>query len=327
MKRAGTKASKANAKVESETQSTSVAEPRVVESHVVKQRIVAELRAGVPPFGLHAPIAGGLHNALSKAHELGCTSVQIFSRNPRGWSARPLETEEVEKFRALRAKLKIDPVAVHCNYLVNLAAADDTVREKSILSFREEVERALRIGADYLIVHPGSSKGGCEADGVRTCAESLLASCRDIELTGLMILIENTAGQGECIGYRFEQLAEIKELCRELNLGVCLDTAHAFAAGYDLSAQTDVERMLDELDAAVSLDAVRVVHFNDSKTACGSRVDRHENIGAGLIGTEGLRLVASNARLKHCAFLLETPEDDKDDNRKNLAALRGFIGA
>lgn len=284
-------------------------------------------RAIVPPFGLHAPVAGGLDKALTKAHELGCTSVQIFSRNPRGWSARPLATEEVEKFRALRIELKLSPVAVHCNYLVNLAAADDTVREKSINSFREEVERAVLIGADYLIVHPGSSKGGCEADGVRICAESLLASCREVDLTGLMILIENTAGQGECIGYRFAHLAEIKEACREINLGVCLDTAHAFAAGYDLSTEADVERMLDELDAAVGLDAVRVVHFNDSKTACGSRVDRHENIGAGQIGANGLRLIASHARLKHCAFLLETPEDEADDNRKNLSALREFIGA
>lgn len=315
MKRGGTSAAKARPKVARNDASDTRSESS------------AEMRADVPPFGLHAPIAGGLHNALIKAKELGCTSVQIFSRNPRGWSARPLDTEEVEKFRALRVELKLSPVAVHCNYLVNLAAADDAVREKSILSFREEVERAVFIGADYLVVHPGSSKGGCEADGVRTCAESLLTSCRGLDLAKLMILIENTAGQGECIGYRFAQLAEIKEACRELNLGVCLDTAHAFAAGYDLSIEAVVESMLDELDAAVGLDSVRVVHFNDSKTACGSRVDRHENIGAGQIGADGLRRVASHAGLKHCAFLLETPEDDKDDNRKNLAALREFVGA
>src|SRR2546421_10183072 len=166
-----------------------------------------------PRIGFHAPIAGGLQNALLKAQSLGADTVQIFSRNPRGWKARPLDAEEVETFRRVRRETGVAPVAVHANYLINLAAADYLIREKSVASFREEVERGLALGADYLVVHPGSARGSCEADGIRTCAESLKAACDRLELEGFRILLENTAGQGECIGHRFEHLREIAERC------------------------------------------------------------------------------------------------------------------
>ena len=180
--------------------------------------------------GLHTGIAGGLHNALLKAQALGADTVQIFSRNPRGWRARPLEASEVEQFKRVRTETNVSPVSIHANYLINLAAADEGIREKSIASFREEIERGLQLGADYLVVHPGSARGACEEDAIRTCAESIKAACSGLALGDFRILIENTAGQGECIGHRFEHLREIKRLCEELNLGVCLDTAHAFTA-------------------------------------------------------------------------------------------------
>jgi deoxyribonuclease-4 len=280
---------------------------------------------GAPRIGFHAPIAGGLQNALLKAHSLGCDTVQMFSRNPRGWRARPLTGEEVERFRAVRAEIGLAPVVIHCNYLVNLAAADPTILEKSRASFREEVVRALILGADYLVVHPGSARGACETDGIRTCAESLKAACDGLDFGSFRILLENTAGQGECIGHRFEHLGEIIEACPELNLGVCLDTAHAFTAGYDIRERDGLAATIESLERNVRLERVRAVHFNDSKADYNSRVDRHWHIGLGHIGSDALRRLARHPRLRHAAFLLETPQDELGDDARNLCVLRSFV--
>jgi deoxyribonuclease-4 len=281
----------------------------------------------IPRIGFHAPIAGGLQNALLKAKERGCETVQIFSRNPRGWKARPLAEEEVETFKRVRVETGISPVAIHANYLINLAAADAGIREKSIASFREEVERALQLGADYLVVHPGSARGSCEADGIRTCAESLKTACEGLDLAGFRILLENTAGQGECIGHRFEHLREIIGECASLGLGVCLDTAHAFTAGYDFRNEDGFKATLEALDGNVGLSNVRAVHFNDSKAEYNSRVDRHWHIGLGHIGAQALARVVRHPSLAHAAFLLETPQDELGDDARNLAALRSFISS
>jgi deoxyribonuclease-4 len=278
-----------------------------------------------PKIGLHAPIAGGLQNALLKAHALGCDAVQIFSRNPRGWMARPLTDEEVERFHAIRAETQISPVVIHCNYLVNLAAANPLILEKSRASFREEVERGIQLGADYLVVHPGSAKGACEADGIRTCAESLRAACVGLKLDSFRILLENTAGQGECIGHRFEHLGEIIESCPELNLGVCFDTAHAFTAGYDMREPEGLSATIESLERNVGTGNVRAVHFNDSKAEYNSRVDRHWHIGLGHLGGEALSRIAQHPALSHAAFLLETPQDELGDDVRNLDALRSFV--
>lgn len=281
--------------------------------------------AAPPRIGFHAPIAGGLHNALLKAHALGANALQIFSRNPRGWQARPLAPEEIELFKAARRETGISPVAIHANYLINLAAADANIREKSIKSFREEVERGIALGADYLVVHPGSARGSCEADGIRTCSESLNEACEGLSLGAFRILLENTAGQGECIGRRFEHLREIIEGCPALDLGVCLDTAHAFTAGYDIRDEDGLAAAFDSLERNVGMKNVLAVHFNDSRAAYNSRVDRHWHIGLGHIGEEALSRVAREPRLAHAAFLLETPQDETGDDARNLAALRSFV--
>src|SRR3977135_1226343 len=169
-----------------------------------------------PKIGFHAPIKGGLHEALIIARDTGCDTVQIFSRNPRGWMAKPLSSEDVSLFRKTRRTTKISPIAIHCNYLVNLAAADEFVLQKSLASFREEVQRALLLGVDYLVVHPGSARGSCEAEGIRTCAESIKFACRRLKLGKVRILLENTAGQGECIGHRFEHLRSIMDACPKI---------------------------------------------------------------------------------------------------------------
>jgi deoxyribonuclease-4 len=286
-----------------------------------------ERKRVAPRIGLHLPIAGGLQNALLKARELRCDTVQIFSRNPRGWMARPLTGEEIERFRIVRAETCISPVVVHCNYLVNLAAANREILEKSRASFREEIERAVSLGADYLVVHPGSAKGSCEADAISTCIESLKVACDGLELGSFRILLENTAGQGECIGHRFEHLGEMMRACPELNLGVCLDTAHAFTSGYDVRDEDGLAAAVESLERHTGTGNVRAVHFNDSKAEYNSRVDRHWHIGEGHIGLEALRRIAQHNALSHAAFLLETPQDAPGDDARNLETLRSFLEA
>ncbi len=278
-----------------------------------------------PKIGFHAPIKGGVHNALIVARDTGCDTVQLFSRNPRGWLAKPLTLADVLLFRKTRRLTKISPVLIHCNYLVNLAAADAALLEKSRISFREEIERAMLLGVDYLVVHPGSARGSCEADGITKCAESLKIACKRLKLGSLRILLENTAGQGDCIGHRFEHLREIMNACPKLPLGVCFDTAHAFTAGYDIREEDGLEVLIDKLQRTVGTRKVRAIHFNDSRAAYNSRVDRHWHIGEGHIGTDALRRVARHPKLRHAAFILETPYDDPRADLQNLETLRSFV--
>jgi len=298
-----------------------------VEGKLSRQGTDARFAAARPRIGFHAPIAGGLQSALVKAHALRCDTVQIFSRNPRGWKAKELADEELETFKRVRRETGISPVVVHANYLINLASADETIREKSVASFREEIERGILLGADYLVVHPGSARGACEADGIRTCAESLRAACDGLDLSVFRVLLENTAGQGACIGHRFEHLRDIIAACPALNLGVCFDTAHAFTAGYDIRVEDGLAATFDALERNVGTANVRAVHFNDSKADYNSRVDRHWHIGLGHIGGEALARVAAHPRLAHAAFILETPLDETGDDERNLMTLRSFVNA
>jgi deoxyribonuclease-4 len=279
----------------------------------------------IPRIGFHAPIKGGLHEALIVARDTGCDTVQIFSRNPRGWAAKPLTAADIALFRKVRRETKITPVAIHCNYLVNLAAADELLLQKSRISFREELQRAMRLGADYLVVHPGSARGSCEADGIKTCIASIKIACRRLNLGKLRILLENTAGQGECIGHRFEHLRSIMDGCPNVPLGVCFDTAHAFTAGYDIREEDGLEALIVKLQRTVKTRNVRAIHFNDSRAPYNSRVDRHWHIGEGHIGAEALRRVARHPKLAHAALILETPYDDPRADLQNLNMLRSFV--
>jgi deoxyribonuclease IV len=278
-----------------------------------------------PRIGFHAPITGGLHNALLIAKETGCDAVQIFSRNPRGWMAKPLTKESIDLFRRTRRQTTISPVLIHTNYLINLAAIDELILAKSRASFREEVERAILLGVDYLVVHPGSAHGAHEAAGIKTCAQSLKLACRGLKFGGLRILLENTAGQGQSIGYRFEHLRALMDACSNLPLAVCVDTAHSFTAGYDIREEEGLEATIAVISRTVGIRSVRAVHFNDSRAPYNSRVDRHWHIGEGHIGREALRRFARHPKLRHAAFILETPYDDPRVDLKNLAMLRSFV--
>jgi deoxyribonuclease IV len=281
-----------------------------------------------PRLGLHTGIAGGIHRSIEQAKTKGCQTWQIFSRNPRGWTARPLAETEIELFRAERVAAGLDPCVVHSCYLINMAAPDEEVRAKSIAAFRDEIERSLAIGADYLVIHPGSARGASTAEAIATCANSFHAAAAGLERAmsdgGLRILIENTAGQGEQIGRTFGQVREILDLCPDLPMGMCLDTAHSFAAGYDWRDELAAAEAFDELDRTVGFDNVCVVHFNDSKATFQSRVDRHWHIGAGEIGAAGLARVLNHPRLADCSFILETPQDEPGDDLRNLTAARAL---
>jgi deoxyribonuclease-4 len=278
-----------------------------------------------PRIGFHAPIKGGLHESLIVAKETGCDAVQLFSRNPRGWMAKPLTREAIALFKKTRRVTKLSPILIHTNYLINLAAADELLLAKSIASFREEAQRAIALGVDYLVLHPGSARGSCEADGIATCARSLKIATKGLKLGRLRILLENTAGQGECIGHRFEHLRAIMAACENLRLGVCVDTAHSFTAGYDIREEEGLEATIEIIRRTVGLRNVRAVHFNDSRAPYNSRVDRHWHIGEGHIGREALCRFAQHPKLAHAAFILETPYDDPRADLKNLEALRSFV--
>src|SRR6185369_8714225 len=281
----------------------------------------------LPRIGFHAPIRHGLHDSLRIAKETGCDAVQLFSRNPRGWKAKPLTDQSISLFRQTLKQTRLSPVLIHANYLINLAAADEIILLKSIDSFREEVERAIALGVDYLVVHPGSARGCPEQDALEICALSLQLACKGLRLGKLRILLENTAGQGECIGHRFEHLRSIMDRSAKLSLGVCVDTAHSFTAGYDIREEDGLTALLQKIQKTVGLKNVRAIHFNDSRAPYNSRVDRHWHIGEGHIGEQALRNVARNPMLRHCAYILETPYDDPRADVKNLEKLRGFVGA
>ena len=259
------------------------------------------------------------------AKETGCDAVQLFSRNPRGWKAKALTDESIHLFRQTLKQTKLSPILIHANYLINLAAADEVILLKSTDSFREEVERAIALGVDYLVVHPGSARGCPEQDALEICALSLQVACQGLRFGKLKILLENTAGQGECIGHRFEHLRAIMDRSAKLPLGVCVDTAHSFTAGYDIREEEGLEATISIIKKTVGLKNVRAVHFNDSKAPYNSRVDRHWHIGEGHIGADALRRFAQHPKLAHAAFILETPYDDPRADLKNLTALRSFI--
>ena len=287
--------------------------------------MVGEISAKRPRVGFHAPIKDGLHEALIIAKETGCETVQIFSRNPRGWMAKPLTPEAIKLFKKTRKLTRLSPVLIHANYLINLSAADEIILLKSINSFREEVERAILLGVDYLVVHPGSARGCPERNALEICALSLQVACKGLRFGKLKLLLENTAGQGECIGHRFEHLRAIIRACPKLPLAVCIDTAHSFTAGYDIREEEGLAATIETIRRTVGLKNVRAVHFNDSRAPYNSRVDRHWHIGEGHIGTEALRRFARHPKLAHAAFILETPNDDPRADLKNLQALRSFV--
>ncbi|MEK6325116.1 MAG: deoxyribonuclease IV [Acidobacteriota bacterium] len=292
-----------------------------------------------PRMGIHTSIAGGLPNAITRADALGCDCLQIFARNPRGWAARELTHAEIMEFREARERAGLWPLVIHSVYLINLAAQDPVLLARSRAAFREELERGLELGADYLVVHPGNSGVAPVEIGMGTAVGSVREAARGLKLKGaapkaaragrknaLTILIENTAGQGSSIGRDFDQMASLLVALDDLPVDVCLDTAHTFASGYDISTGGGLKTTIEAIDRSFGVDRIKVIHCNDSKAPLGSRVDRHQHIGLGHIGADAFRRVTHNSKLRGIPFILETPVDKERGYEWNLARLREVAG-
>ncbi len=277
-------------------------------------------------IGVHLGTAGGCWTAVNRAVEAGANTFQIFSSSPRQWKAAPVKAEDAAKMRELRAMQDIGPISIHASYLINLCSQTESVRVNSTAAFRGEVERALALGAEYLVLHPGSWKGLTREEGLRLAAQSIERAIDGIDFAAapsFRILIENTAGAEFSLGGKLEQVAELVETLRPCApVAVCLDTCHVHVAGYDIvSPDGYLETMLLVRDT-VGFDAVKLWHCNDAKAAMGSKLDRHEHIGEGTIGAEAFRRLLHDQRFAHAVFIAETPVDAPGDEARNVSVLR-----
>ncbi|HVO81035.1 MAG TPA: deoxyribonuclease IV [Terriglobales bacterium] len=279
-------------------------------------------------IGIHTSIAGGVQNAAERAYRLGCNTFQIFSSSPRQWAPYELTRAQYAEMRRLREKYDLKPLVIHTNYLVNLASTTPLFLEKSVKAFRGELERALALGAEYLVLHPGSFRGADREQGLMQTAAAIAAAATGLDLANasLTILIENTAGAEYSLGGSFEQVAEILERLRGIvPIAACIDTCHTHVAGYDIVNEVGMADTLRRLDGTVGLRNVPVWHCNDAKAARGSKLDRHQHIGKGSIGPEPFRRLLNDPRLARAAFIAETPIDAPGDDRRNVAALKRFV--
>lgn len=284
----------------------------------------------MPLLGAHLSIAGGLPRAVERARATGCEAFQVFTKSVGQWRARPLEKEEIRTFRRDLDASGITHVFAHTSYLINVAAADAVLRERSMAALAEELDRAEALGLMGVVLHPGSYTSGTEAVGLRLIADGIRTVLRSRRRGRTHVLLEHTAGQGTNLGHRFEHLAEILErLNGSSRVGVCVDTCHLIAAGYDITSVEGYDATFRELAARVGFDRLEVFHLNDSKKPCGSRVDRHEHIGKGCLGLEPFRRLLTDSRFARLPMILETPKStarpaalaDPDD-LNNLATLR-----
>ena len=279
-------------------------------------------------IGVHIGTAGGASNAVLRAQEIGANTLQIFSSSPRMWRAPKVDPAQCERMRSLRAEHEIGPLVIHTSYLVNVCSQTEEFREKSVVAFRGEIERALMLGAEYLVLHPGSWKGLTRNEGLKLAAESIQRAVDGLPWQGtdFSVLIENTAGAECSLGGNFEQVAELVErLKAHAPVGVCLDTCHTHVSGYDFTTQEGYLETITQADITFGVDAVRVWHCNDAKALRGSKLDRHEHIGQGNIGIEPFRWLLNDPRFADCAFVAETPNDDPGDEERNVKVLKSLV--
>jgi deoxyribonuclease-4 len=273
---------------------------------------------GMPPLGAHMSISGGLHKALERGEKTGCQVIQIFTKNRNRWKCKALSKKEIDLFDEVREKASVTPVAVHNSYLINLASPRPNVAKESLHALLDELRRAELLRIPYLVMHPGAHLGEGESKGLLRIVEGINRVHDRTEGYNVKILLETTAGQGTNLGYCFDHLAEIIERTESKNrLGVCFDTCHAFAAGYDFRNPTSYQELFRKFDDIIGLNRLMLFHLNDSKKGLGSRVDRHEHPGIGKIGLQAFSLLLNDDKFSHHPFLLETPKG-KDENGVDL---------
>jgi deoxyribonuclease IV len=289
---------------------------------------------GEPPppgprrIGIHTSTAGGVALAAERAYRLGANTFQIFSSSPRQWKPYPLPPEQCERMRGLREKYGLAPLVIHTSYLVNLASVTPQFHRMSVQAFRGELERALALGAEFLVLHPGSFRGRSREEGLKLVALSIAEAAQGLELekSGLRILIENTAGAEFSLGGSFEQVTELLECLRDVcPAGACIDTCHTHVSGYDLVSEDGWRETMQRLDETIGLKNVLVWHCNDAKDERGSRRDRHEHVGQGTIGIEPFRRLLNDPRTLDAAFIAETPINEPKDDLKNVALLKSLV--
>jgi len=276
-------------------------------------------------FGFHISIAGGFSKVVERARKRGCETIQFFSRNPRGWKYKSLDKEDVEEFRSTLKSSDLFPVFLHMPYLPNIASPEPRYHALSIDSMATELERAEQLKAQYVIVHIGHRMDSPEANAIEAVSQGINEAL-ERATNSVVVLLENTAGQGSEIGSTFEQIAAIMDRVEDQRrIGVCLDTAHSFEAGYDLSSEEGIERTLESFDRLVGLKRLYLLHLNDSKTILGSRRDRHWHIGKGRIGLEGFRSLINHPSLRHLPGIMETPRKDTVEDLRNMKVIRSLV--
>jgi deoxyribonuclease-4 len=276
-------------------------------------------------FGFHISIAGGFSRIVERAKARGCETIQFFSRNPRGWTYSSLNRKEAEAFRSSIPSSHLSPVFLHLPYLPNLASSKSKFYKRSIHSIVTDLQRAEHLGAHYLIIHIGHRMDSSEDQAIEAVSQGIHQALEKVQ-NAVMLLMENTAGQGTEIGYTFDQIKKIIEGVHDHErIGICLDTAHSFEAGYDLSNKDGIERTLEDFDRTLGLNRLHLLHLNDSKTPLGSRKDRHWHIGEGHIGREGFRYLVNHPLLNHLPGIMETPRKDTVEDLKNMRVIRGLV--
>ena len=278
-------------------------------------------------LGAHMSIAGGVDLAPLRGRQVGCRTIQLFTKSSNQWRARSLPPEEIDRFRANLQAAAITPAVAHGAYLINLASTDPALYQRSMAACLEELERAEALGIPYLVIHPGAHMGAGEEAGLRQVANSLRELLKRTKGCRVQVVLETTAGQGTALGYRFEQIALLlDQIGLPERTGVCLDTCHLFAAGYDIRTLDDYHGVLRVFDRVVGIPFLRVIHVNDCKKELGCRVDRHEHIGKGTIGFEAFRCLVTDPRLRGIPMIIETPKDGDfvTADRRNLETLRGL---
>ncbi len=279
-------------------------------------------------IGIHTSSSGGVENAAERAWRLGCNTFQVFSSSPRQWKPYTLARSQCEVMNALRQKYGLKPLVIHTNYLINLASSNTDFRRKSVEAFRGEIERALALCAEYLVLHPGSFRNmgreeglGLVVDGIEQASERI-----DLKAGGLTVLIENTAGAEYSLGGSFEQVAEVIDRLRGVvPAAACIDTCHVHVSGYDMVSEEGYELTLRHLDNLIGLKQVPVWHCNDAKAERGARLDRHQHIGRGTMGLGPFRRLLNDPRVAHAAFIAETPIDEPGDDQRNVDALKALV--
>ena len=276
-------------------------------------------------FGFHISIAGGFSKVVERAHARGCETIQFFSRNPRGWKYSPLKKREVKAFRSSVQSPDLFPIFLHMPYLPNIASSKSKFYKRSIHSIATDLQRAEQLGAQYLILHIGHRMDSSEDQAMETVSQGINQAFEKVK-NGVMLLTENTAGQGTEVGYTFDQIKKIIEGVHDhQRMGVCLDTAHTFEAGYDLSDKNGIDKTLEKFDQTIGLKRLHLLHLNDSKTPLGSRRDRHWHIGEGYIGLEGFRHLVNHPSLRHLPGIMETPRKDTVEDLKNMEVIRSLV--